>query len=167
MRDNAAVQDVQGQDAKWRQQVVANGADSLWEDVVAKVAANIEEFAKELPAATHLRADRLNSNNLAVQTIVRPLIKIEIIRTPGSHVQADIMKLPNALRAATVSQTNKFYFTEPDGSVEFTDRERLYAAQELANGLCQIAADFFDPKSRRWSKDSDRGSDRRLHAADL
>jgi 2-methylisocitrate lyase-like PEP mutase family enzyme len=149
LQASAAAKDSAQRGAARAHQIVTSGADALWEDLAAKVSANIEEFAAAYPPAKHLRVDRLNSNNLTVQSMVQPIVKIEIIRTPGRHIQADITKIPDALGEIRNSQTHPFRFTTDGQAVLFTDGDRVYISQQLADALCQIAADFFNPASDR------------------
>jgi hypothetical protein len=120
----------------------ASKADSLWEDLVTKVTEKIGEFAKENPEAQRrdLRAERRNPNNLTVQTMVQPIIKMEIILTPRSH----ILVYTTIPKSGDETKTQQRFNFKAAGSVCFSDENGDYSAQALANALCHRAMDFVD-----------------------
>jgi hypothetical protein len=71
--------------------------------------------------------------------------KIKIIRPPGSHIQADITKIPGVPGKIKNPRTRPFRFPTDGKGVLFTDGDRVYTSQELSDALCQTGTIFFDP----------------------
>jgi hypothetical protein len=127
-----------------RAEICAKGAPQLWERLQTAVEEIVREFAAELPAAKGLRSDRLNGNNLTVQTIAFPIIKVEILRTLDDAVQSRILELPQGLAEPRIRQSNKIWFTVGnDDQVYFTDGSRLYTPETLAKEFMMVVFDFF------------------------
>ena len=113
----------------------------FWEVLVSSVKGEVDEFVRNYPAARYLRAEKVNENNLTVETTVQPILRIEIIRYPGAYVQAHIMRQQQ--RAVEHSETLKFNFT----AYGFSAGESSYTAEELASSLCKLVYDFFEQVS--------------------
>ena len=125
--------------------VVTLGAPRLWDDLQTAIEGMVKEFSTELPEAKNLRSDRLNSNNLTVQTTAFPLIKVEILRTPEGYLQSTITETKHGLAETRVRRTNQEigFTVDRNGEACFTYGERPLTAQQLAEELMEPVFEFF------------------------
>ncbi len=123
-----------------------NNSHEFWEMLVSSVKCEVDEFVRNYPAARYLRAEKLNENNLTVETTVQPILRIEIVRYPGAYVQAHITR--QLQRVVEHSETLKFNFTA-DG---FSTGENSCTAEELASSFCKLVYDFFEQVSGTGSR---------------
>jgi hypothetical protein len=111
-----------------------------WDRLVATLQKDVEEFVENFPWARTqvLRADLLNSNNLTIQTMVQPLLKVEIVRDNGySGVVVSVMRQRGYEDAVGNSPT---YGYTPEG---FTDGSSVYTPERFATEIFEHVTDFF------------------------
>ena len=124
---------------------IANGAPRLWDQLQSEVEDMVKEFSSELPEAKYLRADRLNSNNLTVQTTAFPLIKVEVLRTPEGYLQSTVSETKHGLAETRTRRTRELigYTLDDSGEVCFTYGARHLTAQQLAEDIMEPVVAFF------------------------
>jgi hypothetical protein len=131
--------------------IVANRARELWDSLVGYLETMTKEFALSLPAAKsgNLRADKFNPDNLTIQTNVFPLIKLEILFSPG-RIDATSRETFHGLAVPKVKQFSPIRFTLDERQQPcFTDGERWLHPEHLAEEFMESVAAFFEEASRR------------------
>lgn len=76
---------------------IASSADGLWWQLVEQIEIDVQDFCNSCPESTGLQCLRLNSNNLTLLRGVQPILKLEIIRSPGSHILIELYGMTGSL----------------------------------------------------------------------
>jgi len=123
---------------------IANQARFLWDALSVALTCNAEEFAKALPQAKHLIAQRRNDNNLTIETTVQPVVRLEIIYEPGRSVKTTLTEIPSSLHQSRKLTLESVLFTaDDDGQASFLWQGAAIHPAQLADILFEPVPAFF------------------------
>lgn len=145
IRESREQRDAAEQQALRKSLAIESGAPALWNELQTEIESIVKEFCAELPEAKGLGAARLNSNNLTVQTIAFPIIKVEMIRDSNGYIRSTVTETKHGLAETRVRQSQQpiGYTTGRDGKAYFSYGEMSLTPQQLAKELMQPVFTFF------------------------
>ena len=123
--------------------VVQDNADHLWTALINAVKSEVEKFSKLEPSAKDLRASMQNSRHLLVHTSQFPLVKLNIRRTIGGYVSADLTHIKHSMGVPEEWAPVQIYFgvdrnSRPCFEIDDSEGTPLEAAEALLDSTFRL-----------------------------
>jgi hypothetical protein len=124
--------------------VADDAAPSMCDQLFSAISAEVREFANRIDKASSLRAERMNANNLTIETTLAPLTKLVLLKKQ-TCIQGVLTSSERGFR----SSSNKlnippvFFATDADFRPCFSDGDRLLDIDTAVSLLLEPLFDIY------------------------